>query len=619
LTEAIAAADVALPRPDNYKNCMEDQTENVNGFTSLGIAESIAETLSALGYEEPTPIQQEAIPPLLEGRDLLGQAATGTGKTAAFAIPILQHIAADAGRNASRPAVSALVLVPTRELAMQVAEAVHKYGKAFGARVLPIYGGQSIHQQLTVLRRGVDVVVATPGRALDHIKRSTLDLSHVRTVVLDEADEMLDMGFAEDLDAILEATPKQRQTALFSATIAPRIKSIAKRHLKDPVNVKIAGERAVAGTIPRVRQVAYMVQRQQKPAALGRVLDIENPTSAIVFCRTRTEVDELTETLNGRGYRAEAIHGGLSQEQRDRVMRRFREGGVELLVATDVAARGLDIGHLSHVVNFDVPSSPDAYVHRIGRTGRAGREGVAITLAEARETGMLRNIERHTGQKIRIETVPTILDLKARRLEATRASLREAAGAGGLDSFRMIVESLADELDLMDVAAAAVKLAHEATGGSTSDEEDFAPVTKPHERAKKEGAPKASGKRDEYDSTSGGKSSRRPSSREDGASASKSGPRGRKRGTRLYVGVGRRTGIRPADLVGAIANEAGISGRDIGTIEMGDGFSLVEVPEESVDAIISALSGAKIRGQKVTVRRERELNAFKKADKSGRR
>ncbi len=597
---------------------MEVQTSNANSFVALGIAESIAGTLGSLGYEEPTPIQQEAIPALLAGRDLLGQAATGTGKTAAFAIPILQHIAGDAERNSSRPVVSALVLVPTRELAMQVAEAVHKYGKAFGARVLPIYGGQSIHQQLTVLRRGVDVVVATPGRALDHIRRNTLDLSRVRTVVLDEADEMLDMGFAEDLDAILEATPRQRQTALFSATIAPRIKSIAKRHLREPVNVKIVGERAVAGTIPRVRQIAYMVQRQQKPAALGRVLDVENPASAIVFCRTRTEVDELTETLNGRGYRAEAIHGGLSQEQRDRVMRRFREGGVELLVATDVAARGLDIGHLSHVVNFDVPSSPDAYVHRIGRTGRAGREGVAITLAEARETGMLRNIERHTGQKIRIETVPTILDLKARRLEATRASLRDAVGAGGLDAYRAIVESLADELDLMDVAAAGVKLAHEAVSGPASDEEDIKPVKSQDERPKRDSA--ASRKRESYVDTNAGRSYQRGPAKDGPAAFGKTaGARGKKRGTRLYVGVGRRTGIRPADLVGAIANEAGISGREIGTIEMGDGFSLVEVPEESVDAIISALSGAKIRGQKVTVRRDRELTAPRKPAKAGRR
>ncbi|MEJ7758688.1 MAG: DEAD/DEAH box helicase [Gemmatimonadaceae bacterium] len=599
---------------------MEDQTDNANGFIALGIADSIAGTLNVLGYEEPTPIQREAIPPLLAGRDLLGQAATGTGKTAAFAIPILQRIAADPARIASRPLVSALILVPTRELAMQVAEAVHKYGRAFGARVLPIYGGQSIHQQLTVLRRGVDVVVATPGRALDHIKRSTLDLSHVKTVVLDEADEMLDMGFAEDLDAILDATPKERQTALFSATIAPRIKSIAKKHLREPANVKIAGERAVAGTLPKVRQVAYMVQRQQKPAALGRVLDVENPTSAIVFCRTRTEVDELTETLNGRGYRAEAIHGGLSQEQRDRVMRRFREGGVELLVATDVAARGLDIGHLSHVVNFDVPSSPDAYVHRIGRTGRAGREGVAITLVEARETRMLRNIEQHTKQKIRIETVPTILDLKARRLEATRALLRTAAGSEGLEPYRAIVESLATDLDVMDVAAAAVKLAHEASAGPAGNEDDVVPVAAHAERVKGLGSSKPLRKREDYDATASGKASKRGAAREDALAAGRPGgkPGAKRRGTRLYVGVGRRTGIRPADLVGAIANEAGISGRDIGTIEMGDGFSLVEVPEESVDAIIGALTGAKIRGQKITVRRERELTTGRKPGKVGR-
>jgi ATP-dependent RNA helicase DeaD len=276
-----------------------------------------------------------------------------------------------------------------------------------------IFGGVGFSPQAGELRRGVDIVVATPGRALDHVRRKTLDLSHVRTVVLDEADEMLDMGFAEDLEAILEASPAARQTALFSATLPPRIKSIAKRHLKDPVSIRIAAEKTQAGKLPRIRQVAYIVQRQQKAAALGRILDIENPTSSIVFCRTRTEVDELTETLNSRGYRAEAIHGGLSQEQRDRVMRRLREGGLDLLVATDVAARGLDIGHLSHIFNFDVPSAADAYVHRIGRTGRAGREGTAITLAEPRESRMLKTIEQHTGQKIRIEQVPSVVDLRA--------------------------------------------------------------------------------------------------------------------------------------------------------------------------------------------------------------
>ena len=596
---------------------MTNTTRDLSAFADLGLSDAIVATLAELGYEEPTPIQRESIPPLLNRRDLLGQAATGTGKTAAFALPILQHISADDERRDGRPRICTLVLVPTRELAMQVAEAIHRYGRAFGARVLPIYGGQSIQQQLTVLRRGVDVVVATPGRALDHIRRKTLNLAHVRTVVLDEADEMLDMGFAEDLDAILEATPKERQTALFSATIAPRIRAIAKRHLRDPVSVKIGAERVEAGSIPRVRQVAYMVQRQQKAAALGRILDIETPTSAIVFCRTRTEVDELTETLNGRGYRAEAIHGGLSQDQRDRVMRRFREGGLELLVATDVAARGLDIGHLSHVVNFDVPASPDAYVHRIGRTARAGREGTAVTLAEARESRMLRNIEQHTKQKIRIEPVPTILDLRARRLEATRASLGVAAASGKLDQYRGIVESLAGELDLLDIAAAAVKLAHEASGAGNNDEEDIVLVRPPREAS--DGAAKKTKRgarelRPERPASNRGYVSRDPA--RDSAKTRKLSSGAGRKSTRLYVGVGRRSGIRPADLVGAIANEAGISGKEIGAIEMGSGFSLVEVPEAAAEAIIEALTGAKIRGQRVSVRLDRD-GASKTRKRSG--
>jgi ATP-dependent RNA helicase DeaD len=453
-----------------------------NGFSDLGLDDTLIATLSSLGYEEATPIQREAIPPLIEGKDLLGQAATGTGKTAAFALPLVQQMLADPARRRGGETIRALILVPTRELAMQVAEAIHRYGKSAGARVLPVYGGQSMHQQLVVLKRGVDVVVATPGRALDHIRRRTLDLRNLRTVILDEADEMLDMGFAEDLEAILEATPKARQTALFSATLAPRIKAIAKKHLVNPVTVKIEVEKPKQGSLPRVRQVVYMVQRAQKAAALGRILDIEDPASAIVFCRTRTEVDELTEKLGARGYRAESIHGGLSQDQRDRVMKRFRDGALDLLVATDVAARGLDISHLSHVVNFDVPASPDAYVHRIGRTGRAGREGVAITLAEPREARMLRNIEQHTKQKIKLAPIPTVRDLKARRLDATRDAIRASAEDGSLDSYRMIAESLSADLDLIDIAAGAIKLVHEASAQGRGDEEDIAPVT-PREEA----------------------------------------------------------------------------------------------------------------------------------------
>ncbi|HET7814699.1 MAG TPA: DEAD/DEAH box helicase, partial [Candidatus Baltobacteraceae bacterium] len=419
-------------------------SQAADGFASLGLHDALLSALKALGYEEPTTIQREAIPPLLQGSDVLGQAATGTGKTAAFALPLLHRIG-NLGDGDGPRAVRGLILVPTRELAMQVAEAVHKYGRALGTRVLPIYGGQSMQQQLRALRRGVDVVVATPGRALDHIQRGTLGLDAVEVLVLDEADEMLDLGFTEEIEAIVAALPVERQTALFSATVAPRIRTIAKRYLRNPVHVTIASQTAASGTPSAIREVAYAVQRAHKAAALGRVIDMETPASAIIFCRTRLEVDELTQTLGGHGYQAEAIHGGLSQEQRDRVLRRFREGVSEILVATDVAARGLDIEHLSHVVNYDVPSSPDAYVHRIGRTGRAGRKGVAITLVEAREHRLLRNIEQHTKRKIRVESVPTVLDLRTRRLELTRAALEDALAGGELERYRVVVESLATQ------------------------------------------------------------------------------------------------------------------------------------------------------------------------------
>jgi ATP-dependent RNA helicase DeaD len=388
-------------------------------FAELGLGPELLQTLSSLGYEEPTPIQREAIPHLLEGHDLLGLAATGTGKTAAFTLPLLQQI--EAGGKV--PAV--LILVPTRELAVQVAQAVHRYGKQMGVGVLPIYGGQSFQQQLKVLKRGVDVVVATPGRALDHIRRGTLHLSKLKALVLDEADEMLDMGFAEDLEAILAEVPAERQTLLFSATLSPRIDGIAAKYLRNPIEVRIKAE-AGQGDIPLVRQTAYLVRRPHKLAALGRVLDLESPDATLVFCRTRNDVDELVEALNGRGYRAEAMHGGMSQEERDRVMKKLRGGSVDLLVATDVAARGLDIAHLTHVINYEVPSAPKSYVHRIGRVGRAGREGVAITLAEPREHRLLKNIERLTKQKITVAPLPTVADLQTRRLELTRASVRES-------------------------------------------------------------------------------------------------------------------------------------------------------------------------------------------------
>ena len=543
-------------------------------FATLGLDERLVRALAALGYEEPTPIQSEAIPPLLEGHDVFAQAATGTGKTAAFALPILHRIGAESDRGV---APSTLILVPTRELAMQLAEAVHRYGREIGVRVLAVYGGASMETQLKALKRGVDVVVATPGRALDHVNRRSLVLGGIRTLVLDEADEMLDMGFAEDLDAILAATPKARQTALFSATLPPRIATLASRHLKAPVRIEIAKEKTAPGKLPKVRQTAYVVARGHKRAALGRILDLESPAGALVFCRTRIEVDDLAESLKGRGMRVEAMHGGMSQEQRDRVMKKFRAGTLELLIATDVAARGLDIGHLSHVVNYDVPSSPELYVHRIGRTGRAGREGVAITLSEPREHWQLRNIERLTKQKIEIASVPTVADLRAKRLELTRASLRESILAGGLDDYRVVVESLAEEFDPMDVAAAAVKLADPSAEGSGSVGEEHeipAIAAAPPPRAKS--GPKYQ---------SGG--------REAGSSA------------RIFIGAGRAAGVRPGDLVGAICNEAKVSPKDVGSIQIAERFSLVEISEALAEPVMKALRGTMIRGQKVVVKRDR--------------
>ena len=580
-----------------------DQTLE-HGFSALGLDPRIAAALATLGYEEPTPVQRAAIPPLLEGRDVLAQAATGTGKTAAFALPLLSRLSPNA---APRERTAALILVPTRELAMQVAEAVHRYGKPLGVQALPVYGGASMDNQIRALKRGVDVVIATPGRALDHIRRGTLQLASVRTVVLDEADEMLDMGFAEDLEAILEATPKSRQTALFSATLPARIQSIARRQLRDPVTVTIDREIVPDGTAARVRQVAYMVPRAHKMAALARVLDLEHPTSAIVFCRTRTEVDELSETLAARGMRADALHGGLSQDQRDRVMQKFRARKSDLLIATDVAARGLDVKHVSHVVNFDVPADAEAYVHRIGRTGRAGREGVAITLAEPREHRLLRNIERMTSQRIEIATVPTVADLKSRRLELTRASLREAIIEGGLDHFRGICESLADEFDVMDIAAAAVKLLEQR---ETPDEPDIPSVNPKGERSSRDDRP-ARTERPRRESGAGAREGSREGARE-GAGERSGPPKARKaRETqawavaKLWVGAGRKMKMRPGDLVGAIANEVGIDAGVIGAIEIGDGYSTVEVPEEIAEDIITALRSTTIKGRRVLVRRDR--------------
>jgi len=555
---------------------------SLDGFAALGLRPELLAALDELGYEEPTPIQRETIPLLMAGRDLLGQAATGTGKTAAFALPALQLID---GRAASKPI--AIVLVPTRELAMQVSAAFFRYGKTLGAKCVPVYGGQPIFRQLQALDRGVHIVVGTPGRIIDHIGRGSLQLDAIRLVVLDEADEMLDMGFADDIESILQTISHDHQTVLFSATMPSRINSIAKRYQTDPVRINVVRGDTTASK-GKVRQSAYIVQRNHKPAALGRILDIESPGGALVFCRTRVEVDQLTETMNGRGYRAEALHGGMDQLQRDRVMARLREGTTELLVATDVAARGLDVDTLTHVVNYDVPSAPDSYVHRIGRVGRAGREGVAITLAEPREQRLLANIERLTKQAITIEKVPSVTDLRAAQMAQTVNSIRESMAADDLDDFYPVLNALSGDGNPQRIALATIRLFHELAG-NVVDETEIPDISHRVDRERRpDSGPSA---------RPGGKPGRRPGDKAGGAS-SNGGPTGF-----VYISLGRAAGIRPGDLVGAIANETDLVGREIGPIKITEKFAIVGVPERSVDMVIAALKRTTIKGKKPTVRR----------------
>ena len=560
-------------------------------FASLGLRGDLLSTLNALGYEEPTPIQAAAIPLLVGGSDMLGQAATGTGKTAAFALPILERL--DARRDTKEP--SALVLVPTRELALQVAQAFASYGKSVGVRLVAIYGGAPARQQIEALRRGVDVVIATPGRALDLCDRGSLKLGEVKTVVLDEADEMLEMGFIEDIETILAKTPESRQTVLFSATMPKRIDKLASKHLRNPERVAIAPPAKRAEDAPRVRQAAFVVKRFDKPAAVMRILDAEDPAAAIIFCRTRGEVDDLAQALAARGYQAEALHGGLTQDQRDRVMNRLRSKTIDLLVATDVAARGLDVDHLSHVVNYDLPSSPEVYVHRIGRVGRAGREGVALSLVEPRERRMLSAIETLVGTHIPTEKVPSIADVRQMRLERTREGIEDILDdpdqQSRLESFQDIVAELLEDRDPETVLLAAFALAHESNGGDVEDDDRELTASLDTERKGGSG-----GKPGKWGDTSGGKSAAKPGKQ--GAPAPGK--------ARIWVSLGRKSGVTPSDIVGAVTGEAGLKGRDVGPVKIQEFFSLVDVPEDKARKVVKALNHCTIRGRKAKVKLDQD-------------
>ena len=568
---------------------MSAETAPSPKFTDLGLPATLLQALTEIGYETPSPIQAATIPPLLAGRDVLGTAQTGTGKTAAFALPALTLL----DPAATKPQV--LVLAPTRELAIQVAEAFQKYAHHIpGFQVLPIYGGQSYQPQLAALKRGVHVVVGTPGRVIDHLDRGSLDLSQLRCLVLDEADEMLRMGFIDDVEAVLKKTPPTRQVALFSATMPAQIKRIAQTYLKDPVEIAI---KAQTSTAENIRQRYWMVSGINKLDALTRILEAEPFDGMIIFARTKLGTEELAEKLAARGFRAAAINGDVEQKTRERTIQRLKDSNIDVLVATDVAARGLDVERISHVVNYDIPYDTESYVHRIGRTGRAGRKGEAILFVAPRERGMLGAIERATRQKIEQMQLPTVATVNERRVEKFFDRVQAELENAGLPSYRDLLETFERDrnVPMADIAAA---LAHLLQGKTPLllDARDIqeAPPRKfePRgDRPQREARPQR-GERFER--------SERP---ERAPREYTPRPAGDDANMRTYrIDVGHAHHIKPGNIVGAIANEAELDARHIGRVDIRDDYSLVDLPDGMPPDLLAHLKKVRVGGQQLQMR-----------------
>jgi len=562
-------------------------------FQDLALAPALLTALSEVGYESPSPIQAATIPPLLAGRDLLGQAQTGTGKTAAFALPVLSRLDLSKGKP------QALVLAPTRELAIQVAEAFQRYAAHLpGFHVLPIYGGQSYGPQLAALKRGVHVVVGTPGRVIDHLERGSLDLSQLACLVLDEADEMLRMGFIDDVEAVLKKTPESRQVALFSATMPPQIRRIAQTYLRDPVEIAIQSKTTTA---INTRQRYWMVGGMHKLDALTRILEAETFEAMIVFARTKQATEEPAEKLAARGFSAAAINGDVQQQQRERTIQRLRDGQLDILVATDVAARGLDVERISHVINYDVPYDTESYVHRIGRTGRAGRSGEAILFIAPRERGMLRAIERATRQPIEAMSLPSVEIVNDKRVAKFFARIGESLEAGDLAFYRELIERYEREHDVPAVQIAAA-LAKQAQGKTPllldAPPLEVAPASfraepKPHRKGRSERTESAR----DFSAEPAGDArllpARRPTTRSDGDAGLET----------FRIAVGEVHGVRPNNIVGAIANEAGIESRYIGRIDIRDDHSLIDLPKGMPDELLEHLKTVWVSGQRLRIER----------------
>jgi ATP-dependent RNA helicase DeaD len=555
-------------------------------FADLQIHPSVLQAVADVGYESPSAIQAATIPALMAGSDVVGLAQTGTGKTAAFAMPILSKI--DTGSKVTQ----ALVLAPTRELALQVAEAFSRYGAHLPQiNVLPIYGGSSYGVQLAGLRRGAQVVVGTPGRVIDHLERGTLDLSRVDYLVLDEADEMLNMGFAEDVERILSETPEYKQVALFSATMPPAIRKLTAKYLHDPLEVSFE---AKTPTAENISQRYIQVAGPRKMDALTRVLEVEPFEAMIVFVRTKQATEEVAERLRARGFSASAINGDIPQAQRERTITALKEGGVDILVATDVAARGLDVDRISHVLNYDIPQDTESYVHRIGRTGRAGRSGSALLFVSPRERHLLKSIEKATRQKLTEAELPSVEDVNAQRVAKFADSITDTLGSPGIEVFRSLVEDYEREHDvpMADIAAA---LALQSRDGEAFLMQPEMPSERPPDR--------------------------RPKQRQDRPAKSTRKPgEGRKTGFATYrIAVGKRHKIGPGAIVGAIANEGGLHRSDFGHITIGPDFSLVELPAKLPRATLKALERTRISGVLINLQPDRGQDNVRHRDRGTKR
>ncbi|WP_066040686.1 DEAD/DEAH box helicase [Herbiconiux solani] len=567
-------------------------------FADLGLGERVLKALKDVGYETPSAIQAATIPPLLEGRDVLGTAQTGTGKTAAFALPILDRL------DLAQKTPQALVLAPTRELALQVCEAFEKYASHLkGVHVLPVYGGQGYGVQLSALRRGVHIVVGTPGRIMDHLDKGTLDLTQLKYLVLDEADEMLKMGFAEDVETILADTPKEKQVALFSATMPAQIRRISQKYLNDPEEITVKTKTTTSATIT---QRYLVVSYPQKVDALTRILEVENFEGMIVFTRTKNETETLAEKLRARGYAAAAINGDVAQVQRERTVNQLKSGKLDILVATDVAARGLDVERISHVVNFDLPIDTESYVHRIGRTGRAGRTGDAISFVTPRERRMLTAIEKATRQPLTEMRLPSVDDVNATRLTRFDDAITEALNQPEqIQQFRDIIGHFVEHHDVpeADVAAALAVVAQGDTPLLLSAEAESRAARFERDRPERGDRP------DRGDRGDRGERGDRPERR----SRPSSGPM-----TTYRLAVGKRQRVEPRQIVGALANEGGLSREDFGVIQIRPDFSLVELPANLSGETLNKLKDTRISGKLIELRPDRGGSARPREDRDER-